>query len=150
MLKTELLTKRLAENAYPTREETINTIERFISEKTSKKKGGSEKKSKPTKGETYRVTLDLFTNGGWSVSEIAKQRGLAESTIQGHLAKLVSAGEIAPELVIPVEKLESICKTIKTIGDLSLSQIKNTISEDYSYFELQIARNYLNKKNNPS
>ncbi|GAB2629364.1 helix-turn-helix domain-containing protein [Belliella aquatica] len=67
---------------------------KFATNKTGRKKKKSESPSiKLEKGETYEVTFTLSQEGK-STEEIAKYRGLAESTIKGHLAKGITAGKV--------------------------------------------------------
>lgn len=67
---------------------------KFASNKMGRKKKKSEGPSiKLEKGETYEVTFTLSQEGK-STEEIAKYRGLAKSTIKGHLAKGIRAGKV--------------------------------------------------------
>ncbi|KAA1245074.1 DNA helicase RecQ [Aquimarina sp. RZ0] len=65
----------------------IKTIIDFSAEKTNKKK-----KTNKNKGSSYKETLNLYKNG-LSITEIAAERKLAESTIFSHIMKLHADGE---------------------------------------------------------
>ena len=67
---------------------------KFASSKTGRKKKKTEGPNiKLEKGETYEITFTLSQEGK-NISEIAAYRGLAESTIKGHLAKGIIAGKV--------------------------------------------------------
>ncbi|WP_291784026.1 helix-turn-helix domain-containing protein [Cecembia sp.] len=68
---------------------------KFLKNKTGKKKkSDNSPKLKRVKGETYEITYEMSEKGG-SIEEIAVQRGLAESTIKGHLAKGIKEGRVS-------------------------------------------------------
>ena len=69
-----------------------------------KKKEQKEKKEKKPKGETQRLSLQMFRSG-MTIEEIAEERGLAVSTIGTHLAKYVEKGELVVTDFIPRERL---------------------------------------------
>lgn len=69
-----------------------------------KKKEQKEKKEKRQKGDSRRLSLEMFRSGK-TVEEIADERGLAVSTIGTHLAKYVETGELIITDFIPRERL---------------------------------------------
>ncbi len=58
------------------------------------KKSRGENRNKPERGETKRISYQMFTEGK-SVSEIAAERGLKESTIEGHIIEMVDLTDTA-------------------------------------------------------
>lgn len=68
-----------------------------------------------TKGQTLRVTLEMH-QAGKSASAIAEERGLAESTVLGHLAQCIEAGEIALDEVVPSDALAPIYTAFEALG----------------------------------
>jgi uncharacterized protein YpbB len=50
-------------------------------------------------------SLELFKSGK-PIEEIAEQRGLAVSTVQGHLAQFVLSGELEPQQLIAQEIID--------------------------------------------
>jgi ATP-dependent DNA helicase RecQ len=64
-------------------QEFVDVIRNFMSEQNIIKR---------PKGMTYIETLDLFRRG-MSIDDIATKRGMAVSTVSGHLAKLYMKGE---------------------------------------------------------
>ncbi|MFN3428606.1 MAG: DNA helicase RecQ [Candidatus Sericytochromatia bacterium] len=74
-----------------------------------------ESASGRTKGQTLRVTLEMHQSGK-SASMIAEERGLAESTVLGHLAQCIEAGEIALDSVVPPDALAPIHTAFEALG----------------------------------
>lgn len=98
-------------------------------------------KLKPAKGESQRTSLTLFKSGK-SIEEIATERGLALSTIQGHLVSFIETGEVAIEEFVPKEKIITIQLVIDEVGDVPSSQIKERLGEEYSYADIKAVLNY--------
>jgi hypothetical protein len=68
-----------------------------------------------TKGQTLRVTLEMH-QAGKSAAAIAEERGLAESTVLGHLAQCIEAGEITLDSVVPSDALSPIHTAFEALG----------------------------------
>jgi ATP-dependent DNA helicase RecQ len=87
--------------------------------------------------DTYRISLDLFRDGR-SIAEIAEERGLQVSTVEGHLARFVSSGEVQLHELVPLEKVETIRSAVLKFSDGgALSPIKEFLGEDYTYGEIR-------------
>lgn len=97
----------------------------------------AEKRNK-TKVSTYQTSFEMFRSGK-SVSEIAAERGLGVSTIEGHLARFVESGEIHLDELVPVEKIAAIRKAIQESDNPEgwLSPIKEILGDDYTYGEIR-------------
>jgi ATP-dependent DNA helicase RecQ len=89
---------------------------------------------------TQLQTLELFRQG-LKPAEIADRRNLRLSTITSHLAELLELNhEIdLTRLVLP-ERHEKILQAIQTIGDDSLTQIRDYLGEVYGYDEIRLVR----------
>lgn len=96
-------------------------------------------KTKPQKGETARLSLQLFKQGK-SITEIAAARSLASSTIFGHLATFVSTGEVDILDLLTAEKLASILPLIN--DESTPATIRANVGEAFSYNELKAAINF--------
>jgi PIF1-like helicase/Helix-turn-helix domain/HRDC domain len=97
---------------------------------------------------TRDVSLDLFT-AGKSVAEVAKERGLVESTIEGHLRFFVEQGKIDIDRLLSVEKQQSISKEFSSEGDNSLGAVKTRLGDEFSYGEIKMmfaCQKYLDSK----
>jgi hypothetical protein len=108
--------------------------------------GGSLSKIAPKiKTSTHAQTLALYRSGK-SVADIAKARGLTETTIVGHLEKLKAQNKLSTrelKRIIPksfYKDLPEIEKAFDETGDEKLSPIYNKLKGKYSYDELRLAR----------
>lgn len=110
-------------------EHNIETDEQvYIKSKTrrvSKKEG--------PKADTRTETYELY-KGGLSIDEIASRRGLAKSTIEGHLLDCLEKGmEVNSEIFFPKEMEPQILEAIKNHGHGRLKEIKEALPEEVSY-----------------
>lgn len=105
-----------------------------------------EKKSKPKKGDSQRLTLDLFKEGK-TIMEIASERNLTKTTVEGHLAGFVLTGEIEAHQLVSQDKLNVLEEHIRKLPKVSsLSAIKEQLPSGYTYLEIRVTLNYLQKK----
>lgn len=88
---------------------------------------------------TYETTMELWKKN-LSIEEIAKERGLAISTIEGHLAKFVKSGEVEIEDLVKKEKIAVIQELFNECGPINLSEARYILGEEYSYGEIRIVR----------
>ena len=95
------------------------------------------KKEKKPKGETYRITKEMFDRG-MSVETIAKERGLAVSTIYGHLSYLVGQGALEASQIVEKGKYNEILDYFESTFDPSLTMAKDVLGEDYEYWEIRM------------
>ncbi|HEY8400635.1 MAG TPA: helix-turn-helix domain-containing protein, partial [Cytophagaceae bacterium] len=93
-------------------------------------------KSKPVKGESHLMSLNLFRQGK-SILEIAKERGLAVGTIEGHLISFIPTGELKVEELVAKEKIGIIMNKLEELGEVSSSVIKESLGDGYSYGEIR-------------
>ncbi len=94
--------------------------------------------AKEKKPDSRRVSYELFSQGK-TISEIAAERNLATSTIEGHLAHYVGTGEIEVEKVLSARKLSNILSVFKKLKEFTLSEAKSTLGEEVSWTELRFA-----------
>lgn len=87
--------------------------------------------------DTYHISLDLFRDGK-AMDEIAKARGIGLSTVEGHLARFVSTGEIRLDQILPPHKIETIRKAIDESPQPGfIGPVKAVLGDDYSYGEIR-------------
>jgi nucleoside-triphosphatase THEP1 len=98
-------------------------------------------KKKAQKGETQRISLQLFKKGN-SIGEIAQQRNLAFSTIEGHLAGFVITGEVDILDIIDEIKLGKILVLMEENPATSSAELKKQLGNDFSYNQVKAAMNY--------
>ncbi len=90
---------------------------------------------------TKEISYMLF-NSGKSIEEIANERGLAQSTIEGHLAFFVGSGELSLDMVVPPSKSETILSCLKAHSPLSLGEAKVILGDSFSYTEIRMVQQY--------
>lgn len=108
---------------------------------------GSADDSIPEKGASARTSFEMF-QGGASPEEIAKQRDLAVSTIEGHLSKAVASGELEVGKLLPTDRQAAIESVFDAMPEAPLADRKSALGDDYSYSELRLVeahRSYLAK-----
>lgn len=116
-----------------------HNLESHIEEKTPKRErkkkdmGGIKKK----KGNSYAESFRLHKEGK-TVSEIAKERNLAVSTIEGHLAKFVADGSINICDLVSKEKYGLIEAALKDFDGTSANPVKSKLGNDVSYGEIKL------------
>ena len=94
--------------------------------------------SKAPKGETKRISLQMFREG-ISINDIAQKRDLAFSTIESHLASFITTGEVAIAELVAQDRIATIMKTIDDLGyeTVAANPIKEKLGGNYSYGEIR-------------
>lgn len=118
------------------------------SEQTSEKETATRREKTPgtdnaaPQANTREISLMLFKDG-LAVDEIAEERGLAPTTIQGHLCSFIANGELSVDQLVPdKEKQAAIAAVVSP--DKNLTQMKNELGDDYSYGEIRAVVAHLN------
>lgn len=105
-------------------------------QKREKSKMNTEK----GKVSTFEITLQLL-NEGLSIDQIVERRGLAKSTIEGHVLKLIQANRLPIETFTTQERLNVLKDYIHTHPDLKeITTMYNDLKEEYSYNEIRLAQ----------
>jgi hypothetical protein len=99
-------------------------------------------KVKRERGDSNKTTLSLYQSGK-SIKEIAEERSMAVSTIEGHLISFIPTGEVTIDLFLSETKLAAIRKVIEEVGDVSSSIIKEKLGEGYSYGDIKAVQHYI-------
>lgn len=111
------------------------------------KKGKKTRKDKTSEKSTYDISLDLFKSG-MTVKEIATQRQLAVSTIEGHLEKGIASGSIPISTLADDETVREVSEAIATLPKgFSLKELFEKLNGRYGYGVLKavVAHNELSK-----
>jgi len=85
---------------------------------------------------TKEITFNLYKEGK-SIMDISKDRTLAVTTIETHLAHYVSLGMIPVTQFVSAEKVIKITDFLKNHDGLSSTAIKLELGVDYSYSEIK-------------
>lgn len=123
----------------------INLTEELIFSKVEvpSENVASPEKLKPQKGDSHRLSLSLFTEGK-SVKEIAAERNLSATTIEGHLVSFILTGELDVLELVPDNKVQYMLPVIKKMGvKSSLSEIKEKLPKECSYLDIKAVINYI-------
>lgn len=149
IMRSEALSKMLINNA-----DTDTILDKVYDEQHLRKASRNiveieDKKgeNKKLKGETYLDTWNYF-KAGKSIEEIATERSLAQSTIEGHLAKLIKEGKIDVSAFLSKQALDEILRAINICQSMQLSTLRTNLMNKYSYGELRFATAYFNSLQN--
>lgn len=100
---------------------------------------------KKTKGDSAKETFAYFM-AGKSITEIATQRNLALSTIEGHLVEFVKKGEIDIFQLLTLEQLELIHQTHIDTKPASTKELRESLNNQFSYAMISLALDYFAKE----
>ena len=124
-------------------EKILTIINKYVSENETTKKEviyidkPVSNDTKPKEISTKQHSLNLFKSGK-SIKEIAKERELVESTIEGHLIHFIPTGEIKITDIMPIKKYKELKKLIRKIKFEGLTDLKNKLEDKFAYTELRL------------
>jgi transposase len=121
--------------------EILDIVLRFMGEDPENANFGEmpkepEKKEKKPKGETYRITKEMFDKG-MSVEAIAKERGYAVGTIYGHLTRFVEQGVLEASQFVDKEKYNEILEYFESTFDPQINIAREVLGDTYNYGEIR-------------
>ncbi|MHC5309824.1 helix-turn-helix domain-containing protein [Myroides sp. LJL116] len=97
----------------------------------------SKSEPKQKKKPTVTITYDYY-KAGKSIEEIAEIRKLTTTTINSHIAKLIKDEKIDIKEVLSPEKLEALAKAFASRQEMSLTEIKAQVKDEFSWEELRL------------
>jgi hypothetical protein len=100
------------------------------------------KSEKQEKGSSLRETLSLLKSG-MRPFDVAGRRGLALSTIEGHMAQLIKSGEIDIHECMEEEKVQNILTVIREVQTVAMQPVKQKLGDEFSYGEIRAVMNHL-------
>lgn len=90
--------------------------------------------------ETLMTTLSLFQQG-YSLAQIAQQRGLKQTTVINHIVELIEQGQpVSVDQWVDPTRQVAIRGAIVQAGAASLSSIREILGDAYSYDEIKLVR----------
>ena len=101
-----------------------------------------EEEKKVPKIDSKKVSFELF-HAGKQIAEIASERSMAFSTIEGHLAHYISTGELNVEKLVTKDKIYIITQWFLQNNTTNLGSAKEGLGESVNYGELKCVLNYL-------
>jgi ATP-dependent DNA helicase RecQ len=127
-------------NAYSKEHGLISKMDQKAKKRERKPKAKTARVS-----DTFNVTYKLYKEGK-TIAEIAAERGLSPTTIEGHLSNFIQTGELdIAEFVIP-DKIPVIQSAVESYGNEKLSPLKEILGDNYSYGEIKAVIAWLNYK----
>ena len=103
----------------------------------------TEKKiAKKIKEETKKISYDLFKEGK-AISEIAEERKLSVTTVEGHLAYYVGTGEIPINKFVSQEITDLIASHFEGNDDLKMGPVKASLGEKVSWSNIKFVINHI-------
>jgi len=134
--KVQLLISEMAENKILTKDKLQSIYAPLKGKKVKPKK---RKDKTPTKEVSFRMYKE-----GKAIAEIAKERGLVEGTIGGHLCQYVAEGVLdVGEFLEPV-KLNRIIDLTHKLDSVNAGELKSVLGNDYSYADIRFAIAHIN------
>ncbi len=104
-------------------------------------KAGTKKGNKVV-GETYLTTYALV-NEGKDVAAIAKMREMAESTIEGHIARGITERKIQVEKVLDADTCATLHKVFEKNPGKGLNDLFQELKGAYSYGKLRMMQAFM-------
>ncbi len=87
--------------------------------------------------DTVTQTYRLFQQG-LTPAQMAAERGLAESTIYTHLARLIGEGKVELAQIVPAEVEGEVLRAVETIGSaMALAPLKTILTAEISYGQIR-------------
>jgi uncharacterized protein YpbB len=94
------------------------------------------KEEKVAKKNTYEITFEMFEEGK-TIEEIAAERQLGMTTIEGHFAKLIQQEKIDITAVLDPKRISEIESYLEESEGKTLGAIKEELGDKVSYAELK-------------
>ena len=102
----------------------------------------AEKEVKQAGLSSQETSLELF-KGGKTIPEVAAERGMAVSTIEGHLAQFIGTGELQLDQVVDPKKSKAILDYIEKHKTRGMNDIRAGLGNDFSYSEIRFVIKHL-------
>lgn len=91
------------------------------------------------------ISYELYRTGK-SIEEIAVERSMAVSTIEGHLAYFVGTGDVSIKNLVSDEKVNMVISFLKENESSGFGQLKAALGDKVSYSELRFVMRHLGVK----
>jgi ATP-dependent DNA helicase RecQ len=124
-----------------------NKLASKIKSKTSKRERKVRTENSTNGVRSSNTAFDSFTlyKSGKTIAEIATERNLAASTIEGHLSYYIYTGAIDVLEMVSEEKKLLIKDAVESYGAEKLGPLKEILGKGYSYGEIRAVIAWLKK-----
>jgi hypothetical protein len=130
-----------------TRARILEEVRSKVGPPTDQKKKGKGRKKKKNEPSTYDITLRLL-EAGMTVEEIARERELVTSTIEGHLAKAVEEQRVSVYKFMTREQVTAIENALKEMPEEFTSKDLFTALEGkFNYGQLRAVMSHVRSTN---
>ncbi len=119
---------------------TVKLLDKFLFDEKNDVKISTKIEKVPS----HILTFQMFEDGK-TIPEIAKERGLVNETVYGHLAKFAEQGVLDIKRVLPKEKIQVFEKEFMKNSDYSgLNEWKKILPPEFEFNEIRILINHYN------
>jgi hypothetical protein len=101
----------------------------------------AERHTAKEKKDTRLISFNLYKDGK-TVEQIARERDMAVSTIEGHLAHYVGTGELSVDDFVPADLTALIAENIDE-NDFRMGPVKSALGDQISWSELRYVMKHL-------
>ena len=123
-----------------------NNLESRIGLKSPERRRRQRTKRDAIGEDTFTTSLKMF-KAGKSPAEIARERSLAQSTIEGHLARFIPTGQVKLEELVPGHKIEPIRRAIIELNaETAVGPVKELLGDDFTYGEIRAVHAALSRQ----
>lgn len=98
----------------------------------------SEIEANEVKVASKEQSLTMYKEG-LNPENIAKKRGMSLGTIEGHLVQYVATGQLSYTDFVSKSDYHIIIKAAKALNSFKLSEIKNALSDDFTYSQIKFS-----------
>ncbi len=120
-------------------DELLRIIKQYVSEnQISADLPVEDQPEDPLNPSSKYISLTLFNDGN-TIDQVAATRGLAASTVRGHLSYYIARGQLEATKLIDPKKLFHMESFFLEEQTTSLKEAKLHFNDQYSYDELQLA-----------
>lgn len=102
-------------------------------------------KLKNNKINSKKLSFDLFKTGK-NIDEIAAERNMVRTTIEGHLSYFIGTGELSVFEFLTKDKVNIITECFNKLQTKSLAEIFTALKGKYGYGELRLVLKHLERK----
>lgn len=100
------------------------------------------KKTDEVRMDSKRISFELF-NSGKAIEDIAKERGMAVSTIEGHLAWFVGSGDVSVDKLVSSEKIRIISEYFSHNDSSNLGRARAILGDHCSFADFRYVIQHL-------
>lgn len=122
--------------------EILGMVISYRSEKGLELPIGVEKEVEKAGLNSQETSFELFKSGK-TIPEIAAERNMAVSTIEGHLAQFVGTGELSLDQLVEPKKSKTILEYIEKHQVRGMNEIRAALGNDYSYSDIRFVIKHL-------